>query len=272
MSRQVQRPPAPADVVAAFNVVGYQATFAAAAAELVPPTPVAALYAAYPSREALAEAWLSACIRKDKLAGTLGTSFSECAFGLVVALSGQRDFSHAWLAALRQAGTRLEQLEGLSDSLQDYYVHWLRKHSNAISLPEPLVFDDVLIDLAEALSLATLRTIAAWGADRSSGFSVTNKRIESTAFLIDGLLTSSAAFGGRGLLVHMVELFDVPSEKLLGPVMDLLRRPDRATSLVQLLAPPSGRIVQPLLGLPDRARHLFDLLARELRAADEALR
>jgi len=64
----------------------------------------------------------------------------------------------------------------------------------------------------------------------------------------------------------------VPSDQLLGPVMDLLRRPHRATRLAQLLAPPSGKLVQPLLGVPDRAKHLVDLLARQWRAADESLR
>jgi hypothetical protein len=271
MSRQVQGQLAPAAVVAAFNVAGYQATFAAVA-KAFPKLPVTALYAAYPSKEALGEAWLSGCVPAADQAGSVGALFGECTFRLLSALNEHRDFSQAWLAAIRRSGTRLEQLESLSSTLQGHYEDWLLEHADVISLPNVLIFKPVLVQLAEALRLATLRLIASWETDKSPAFAQTSKRVDATTYLLDGLLTARDEFGGRGLLVHMVDLFDVPSEDLLGPVMDLMRKPDRGTRLLQLLLPPSGNIVQPLLGIPDRAKHLVELLARELRAADQALR
>jgi hypothetical protein len=211
-------------------------------------------------------------VPKGDLAGSVGALFGDCTFRLLGALDAQRDFSHAWLAALRQSGTPLHRLDGLSGNIEECYASWMRKHSNTISVPEPLVCEDVLDDLADALCKATLRLIAGWERDQSQGFAQTSKRVEATGYLIDGLLTASEAFGGKGLLIHMVDLLDVPFDALVGPLMDLLRKPHRAKRLAQLLAPPPGRLIQPLLGVPDRARHLIELLVRELRAADETLR
>jgi hypothetical protein len=266
--------PLPADVVAAFNLLGYNETFAAVAKQF-DGVSATVLYAQFPSREALGEIWLSECLPKDQLAGGIGAVFSECTFRLLGALNEQRDFSLAWLAALRVSGVRLPKLERLHTSLQDHYAAWLKKRSKAISLPEPLIFADVYIELADTLSLATLGLISAWEADRSPGFGQTGKRVESMAYLLDALLMSRPAFGDKGLLVHMVDLLGMPYDQLLGPLLDLLRKPQRATRLAQLLATPHGRFVRPLLDLvpnPDRATHLVDALLRVLKTAGEKQR
>jgi hypothetical protein len=79
-------------------------------------------------------------------------------------------------------------------------------------------------------------------------------------------------FGDKGLLVHMVDLLGMPYDELLGPLLDLLRKPQRATRIAQLLATPHGRFIRPLLDLvpdPARANRLVDDLRRALRAPDE---
>src|SRR5438874_1707918 len=85
---EVRGLPLPADVVAAFNLLGYGATFAAVAGQFHGISP-SALYAQYPSRETLGEIWLSECLPKDKLAGGIGAVFSECTFRLLGALNEQ---------------------------------------------------------------------------------------------------------------------------------------------------------------------------------------
>jgi hypothetical protein len=120
--------------------------------------------------------------------------------------------------------------------------------------------------------MATLSLISRWETDRSPGHVQTSKRVESTGYLLDALLMSRQDFGDKGLLVHMVELLGIPYDELLGPLLDMLRKPQRATRLAQLLATPHGQFIRPLLDLvpnPDRAISLVGELTRALKEAGE---
>ena len=261
-----QATPTAAAVVAAFNVFGYHATFAAVAAAFKVQPHV--LYAEYPSQEALGEIWLGQGLPKSDATVGIGAVFSECTFQIIGMMQSQRDFARAWQAALRAAGVRLQKLERLHGALQDHYASWLMSRGDSISLPVPLHDENVLVVVADALALITLGLIAEWDGDRSPACGDTSKRVESMGYLIDALLTARQDFGNRGLLVHLVDLLGLPYDQLLMPFFSLLNHPEYATLLMRALAVPSRKPVMSLRELmpdPDAALRFVNVVKHALQ-------
>lgn len=267
----VQGLPSPADMVAVFNLLGYGAPFAAVAEKLNCAN-VGDVYDKFPNREVLGELWLCSCLRRDTSADGIGALFGASTFRLIRVLNEQRDFSQSWLAALRASGRRLQDIESLQDKLSEHYFDWMEEREGGISLPEPFTAPQDLAYVADAMSLITLRLVADWETDDTPGMVQTSKRVDATAFLLDGLLTSRDVFGGRGLLVHLVELLGVSPKELLPLSLELLRRPQQTAGLAQALGFSNRAVVEPLRGLPDHAKHAVEFLQRRLRAVHKALR
>ena len=77
------------EVVARFNLLGYHATFAAVAVDLDGYS-AADLYDLFPSREALAEAWLCGAIPRDVKAVGVRSLVTSFVYGLIEPLQRQR--------------------------------------------------------------------------------------------------------------------------------------------------------------------------------------
>jgi len=228
--------PTAEEIVACFNVMGYDRTFASVAEELgVDPT---ALYNLYESREALGETWLRQVVPQSATQPSVREMFSGCVFPLLQTLQDRRDFSHAWLAALRITGPlHLRQLHELHDTLRQYFIGWLDANQKLISLPRRMTVDDVVSELADALCALTMFMVTAWEADRSKQYQDTWTLVDSTACLLDALLTSRPDLGDAGVLTHLTRIVGVPHAQFVQPVLDSLLKPDRVQRLgiVQLI-------------------------------------
>jgi AcrR family transcriptional regulator len=191
------------EVVAGFNLLGYRATFAAVAAEL---DGVSApdLYDLYPSREALAEAWLAGAILQCGEALSVRSLLTGLVYGLIEPLQRQRDFARAWIEAAPRSGPlNLPVMASLHQLLLEYFSAGLRGLRDKIALPPLLALEDALDELSEALTLISTALVLGWALDRSEQGARTCEAVESSALLVDALLTRRADFGGTSLLVHL---------------------------------------------------------------------
>lgn len=245
------------DVVGAFNVLGYGASFAAVAERLG--VTAAELYGLYPSRDALAEAWLSGEVPNIGPVATVRACFAGLMSMLDDTMTRQRDFAHAWLdAALRPAPDLLAWTQ-LHDSVRGYFVSVLIALDDThIALPPPLVVADVVDELADALAAAVAALLVAWRADRSPNKGDWQQQADAVACLVDALLVRRADFNGTSLLVHLHATTAMLRGQFLEPLTNLLLPPGRvqrlgnAPALVDLLrtllpphtpvipAPPAG--------------------------------
>jgi len=219
-----------------FNMMGYEQTFAAVA-EALGVDPVA-LYNLYESREALGETWLREVVPQSASQPSVREMFSGCVFALLRALQERRDFSRAWLAAVRVSGPlHLRQLHELHDTLRQYFIGWLDANQGLISLPRRMHVDDVVSELADALCGLTMFMVTAWEADRSKQYQDTWTLVDSTACVLDALLTSRPDLGDAGLLTHLTRIIGVPHGQFVEPLLDSLLKPERAQRLtiVQLI-------------------------------------
>lgn len=225
------------DVVDAFNELGYQATFAAAAAHLrnasglTKPT-AQSLYLDYASKEVLGEVWLSQLVPSANIA-TLRDAFITVVSDLLAAMEDRRDFSRSWLAAMKRTGAlHLVHVQRLQSQLQQFFVSWLDTHANALSLPASLTLQDVKEDLADALCTLVLWLVLQWETDRSTEYDDTQNMVRSAGYLVDALLIARADFAGAGLLFHLHRLAGEQQKRLLKPMLDMLLPPGRAARLL----------------------------------------
>jgi hypothetical protein len=217
-------------VVEAFNRLGYQASFAAVAQDLG--CECQDLYALYPDCEALAEAWLTSKVPAPPDRGELAHMFSSFCAWLLDTLESQRDFSRAWLAALTRNGPlHLPQLRDLHGAAHSYFCTWFDANHRLISLPDAVPMRDVNHELADVLCLAVGGVLNLWASDRSRHFCHTMTVVESTAYLLDGLLTARPEFGGAGLLVHLHRLLGSAHEQFTKPLLEMALAGDRAQRL-----------------------------------------
>ena len=220
--------PTPEAVVAAFNVLGYSATFAAVARTLKPAVPAQDLYRRFPSREALAQAWLSTAIPEASDEPGLAPMFTGFMFSILARLESQRDFSRAWLASLKvTAPLHLPQFEDFHRDAHKYFADYLDLSQAQLSLPSQVQPRDVVHELADALCVVASWLVLFWEADRSVQYHHTRCLVESTACLIDALLVRREAFGDVGLLFHLHQLLRQPHEQFLKPLLGTLLSPDR---------------------------------------------
>lgn len=218
-------------VVEAFNRLGYHASFAAVAQDRN--WDCGALYARYPDCAALAEAWLTSRVPPEPPAdGSLAGMFSGLCAWLLDALESRRDFSRAWLAAMTRTGPlHLPQLRDLHGAAHGYFCTWLDANQQRISLPEATPMRDVSHELADVLCLAVGGALNLWAADRSRQFSHTMRAVESTAYLLDGLLMARADFADAGLLVHLHRMLGPAHEQFTQPLLEMALAGDRAQRL-----------------------------------------
>lgn len=220
------------DVVAAFNVLGYQASFAAVAERLGNGTTAGELYDLYPSREALAEAWLSEVVPTLPQGASVRSLFAGLMFGLTSALGRQRDFSRAWLAAaMTNPAPGLLSWQLLHVSAQGFFRSGLQSVQGSIALPPPLVVADVIDDLADAMCGAAAALLVAWQADRSASNGDSRAAIDAAACLFDALLTRRTDFLDTSLLVHLHRMTALPREQFVKPLVDMLLPPARVQRL-----------------------------------------
>ena len=224
--------PTPDQVVAAFNCLGYPASFAAVGARLRPKVDAAVLYRQYPSREVLGEVWLCRTIPELPESGGLADAFAACVFTLLETLQSKRDFSLAWLSALKVTGPlHLPEMHDLHASLHKAFFDWLDANHRNLSFPDHVQPRDVLSEVADALCALTVWLVTIWAADRSADYHHTRKLVEASAYLIDGLLWQREEFGQAGLLRHLHAMFEQPHEQVLKPLLDMLLKPDRVRRL-----------------------------------------
>ena len=218
------------DVVCAFNALGYSAPFAAVAQKLG--VDVQWLYHRYPSREALGEVWLSenipAAPDNSNDAGLHG-AFSCFVLPLLGALESHRDFGRAWLAALKATGPlHLPQMSEFHDAAATYFLAWLDANQSCLSFPANVRYEDVRVELSDALCAIAVGLIAYWETDRSIMYARSLKMTDSIAYLLDALLMRRADFGNASLLVHLHFLHDQQHQQFLKPLLDILVKPERA--------------------------------------------
>jgi hypothetical protein len=233
-------------VVATFNVLGYDASFAAAAERMGNGTTAAELYATYASCDALAEAWLSELIPGVNKGASVRSLFAAVAGTLTAALRNYRDFSRGWLAAAPAGGwIDLRPWQLLHSHAHEYFVDGLTALRDQIALPPPLVMDDVVADVADALCAALAALLAMWQADRSTENADTDSAIDAVACLLDALLTRRADYLNNSLLVHLHRATALPREQLTKPLLDLLLPAGRVQRLGQ--APALADLLRTLL-------------------------
>lgn len=223
-------------IVEYFNVSGYERSLAAAAKALG--ADLATLYNWYESREALGETWLCRAVPQPATKPSVREMFSGCVFPLLKKLQERRDFSRAWLAALRVTGPlHLRQLHELHDTLRQYFIGWLNANQGLISLPRRMTVDDVMSELADALCALTMFMVTAWEADRTKQYQDTCMLVDSTGCVLDALLTSRKDLGDAGLLTHLTRIVGVPHGQFVEPLLNSLLKPERAQRLtiVQLI-------------------------------------
>jgi hypothetical protein len=222
------------DVVAAFNELGYTASFGAVQRHLANGGIVVtldALYLAYPSREALAEQWLSGIV--PPAANSLRDAFIGIVAVLLDTLESRRDFSRAWLSSMVRTGPlHLPQLQNLHDYVQRYFVTWLEAHEAILSIPANVPLLQAKEDIADALSALVAWLVVHWQSDRSTGYGNTRAMADSVACLVDGLLMARGEFGGAGLLFHLHRLFDVQHRRFLLPLLETFLSSERASRLI----------------------------------------
>lgn len=219
------------EVVARFNLLGYHATFAAVAVDLDGYS-AADLYDLFPSREALAEAWLCGAIPRDVKAVGVRSLVTSFVYGLIEPLQRQRDFSRAWIeAAPRSGALNLPVMASLHQRSLEYFCAGLRALRDHIGLPPLLDLEDALDELSEALTLISTVLVLGWALDRSQQGARTCEAVESSGCLVDALLTRRADFGETSLLVHLHRLALQPHLQFTKPLLDLLAPPGRAGRL-----------------------------------------
>lgn len=220
--------PLHARVVGAFNELGYLASFGSVATKLN--IDVKTLYHLYPSREALGEEWFSSEVPDVPLDPGLHGAFTGFMLPTLRNLEDYRDFSRAWIAALRAMGLlHLPQLRTLRDSVADnYFIVWLDANHSNLSFPPNVRYEDVRVELADALVALALALINYWEADRSLMYAHTLKLVDAIGYLLDALLIRRADFGHAGLLVHLHCLYAQQQEQFIRPVLDILLKPERA--------------------------------------------
>lgn len=222
------------DVVAAFNELGYTASFAAVHRHLTNAgfaSTLDGLYLAYPSREALGEQWLSGIV--PPVANSLRDAFIGIVGVLLDTLESRRDFSRAWLSSMvRTVPLNLPQLQNLHEYVQRYFVNWLETHEAIVSIPANVPLLQAKEDIADALSALVAWLVVHWQSDRSTGSGNTRAIADSVGCLVDGLLTARGEFGGAGLLVHLHRLFDVQHRRFLLPILETFLSSERASRLV----------------------------------------
>lgn len=228
--------PTHAQVVEAFNELGYTATFAAVARQLTnrlgdevkPET----LYLQYESREGLGEAWLEGFVPEppeESNGEPLHEMFSHFVLGLLSELQSRRDFARAWLAAVAPAGAgHLPQLHLLHDKARSYFEGWLNVFHDSVALPDKVDMEDAAAELADGLCAVTLWLIMHWAADRTSGYGSTQRTTDAIAYLLDALLVRRKDLGEASLLVHLHRLLKEPHDQDLVPLLDSLLPADRA--------------------------------------------
>lgn len=218
-------------VVRLFNLLGYTASFAAVARRLsLQPE---SLYARYPSCEALGEAWLTHEIPKTSDKASLHGMFSSLMHTMLQAMEDQRDFSRAWLAALKPMGAlHLPQLRNLHSSTHGYFVAWVEANSRRLSLPEHVWPSDVSSEIADAMCAAALWLLCHWETDRSVCYCDTRRMVDAVGYLMDGLLMRREEFGDAGLLLHLHGVVQQQHARFLQPLLDILVKPERAQRLV----------------------------------------
>lgn len=210
-------------VVAGFDELGYAATFAGVARHIgLDPT---VLYGDYPSREALGEAWLTACFPTVNTRLHLRDAFSEMPLDLFRTMERHRDFSRAWLAALTLTSPlHPASVQALRDCSAIYMMTWLDANERHISLPADMHYADVRVQLAEGLTAVAIALIGAWEVDRTTRAERTRRQVQSTGILLDALLIRRHDFGDASLLVHLHVVLGSIGGSLLSPVLDVLRR------------------------------------------------
>jgi hypothetical protein len=169
-------------------------------------------------------------------------------FSILAKLESQRDFSRAWLAAIKPAAPlHLPQLEDFHRDGHKYFADCLDLAHEQLSLPGHVQPRDAIHELADALCVLALWLVVAWEADRSAQYHRTRCLVESAACLADALLLRRAAFGDAGLLVHLHQMLRQPHEQFLKPLLGMLLPPDR----VQRYANPA-QLIEALrsFGLP----------------------
>lgn len=221
-----------ASYVEQFNLLGYDATFAAVASELG--VPVDQIYADYPSREALGAFWLEAELPDiDQSDAELHGMFTTLVCHLLRTLDGHRDFGRAWLQSLASAGVlNLPQMKALHEALHHYYMTWLAANRDQLSLPNPVEPEDVMNEIAQAMCTATAALLLHWHTDRTPLYCDTRSLTQAVAYWLHGLLIRQGTFGGTGLLLQLHVLAKVPHGRFLRPLLDLLIKPDLAGRLL----------------------------------------
>lgn len=220
--------PSHEEVVAGFNLLGYDATFAAVAQELNGVS-AADLYDLYASREVLAEVWLCGAIPPSDAPLSVRSLFTSFVYGLLEPLQRQRDFGRAWIQAMpRSAALQLPALASVHARAREYFATGLQALHDQIGMPALLPLDQALDELSEALTLAAVALVVGWGWDRSEQAGATGLAVESTGTLIDALLTRRADFGDTSLLVHLHRLLSQPHNQFTRPLLDIVAPPGRA--------------------------------------------
>jgi AcrR family transcriptional regulator len=215
-------------IVEAYNELGYAAPFAAVARKLkIAPD---ALYIRYPSREALAEAWLANVVPKAAPPGELGEAFAHVVLRILRTMEQRRDFARAWVVALvGTAPLQPERFKNLHEYLYGYFISWLDANEKSLGLPPNVFYADVRVDLADLLCMMASGFVVSWEADRSLGYGQTRRRVEAMRYLLDALLIQRQQFGDTSLLTHLYTLLESMHAQHLRPALELLLNPERLT-------------------------------------------
>jgi len=223
------------DIVAVFNELGYTSTFATVAKALAgkPDSPtLASLYRDYPSREVLAEHWLSAVIPPASVT-TLQEAFMAVVSKVLETLESRRDFSRSWLAAMKLTGPlHLPQLQLLHAKVKSFFATWLAAHETELSLPANIPLLQAKEDIADALTVLVFWLVVHWESDRTEEYEQTTELAHSAAYLVDALLIARSEFGNAGLLFHLHRLVDVPRQRFLLPILDTVLTSTRTSRLI----------------------------------------
>jgi hypothetical protein len=238
------------EVVRAFNELGYDASFAKVARWLAVDGAneddiaheLASLYRDHPSREALGESWLASTLPAVEHNKTLADDFTSLSLALLSRLNSRRDFSRAWLMALKRTGMlHLDQLRSLHGTSREYFLASLESFEGHISLPDPIYLNDVKSELADLMSLAAFSLIVHWETDFTGEYRATRQLAQAIGYLFEGLLVASPQLGNASMLVWLHTLVDVPRDRFLNPLLDMVAKSERARrftdplSLLELL-------------------------------------
>lgn len=228
----------PDHVVAAFNVLGYGATFAAVAAFLNHPDAVEDLYARYPSREVLGLEWVVLRDRTNPPDGSgLCAIFQNVMDDLFIHLGRRRDFSRAWIGSLSaQAGLHAEEVRRVQQTLADLFAFYLDALGDRLSLPASMPLAETRLALADGLAALAWGLVLHWWSDRTPSTEATRLMCKSVSCLLDLLLMARADTDDAGALWHLHALLKIPHQRTLKPLMELLLPASRSKDLVGLPA------------------------------------